>query len=300
MAQRKYPKANTSAQWFETKFARKLMNPVTKLLLHTTETAGWPAYDGGASAPTITYNPWLSSGRWRQHNYIDTSARALRDPSGTQVRENQDGVVQVEIICYCDPKLYAKYGKGVNKLPDSAYVDLGDFLAFLHTEYDVPLVRAPEWDTFPPSDSIRMTGPEYDRFKGVLGHQHASGNTHGDPGMTNAQVDRILAAAKKKLGASAPSKGLTVSEYTDLLAEVKRQGDATRLEVRRQAIWGLRYGAQTEDEKQRADQAFDTAYDAAKAAGKSEMEALDAGQKAAQSVMQPINDDLTQRALENG
>jgi hypothetical protein len=29
----------------------------------------------------------------------------------------------------------------------------------------------------------------------VLGHQHASGNTHGDPIMTNAQVDRILAVA---------------------------------------------------------------------------------------------------------
>jgi len=195
---RKYPPANTTAQWFEDEFSRTTMNPVSKLLLHTTETASWPGYSGGASAPTLTYHPWVPAGqRWRQHCYLDRSARALRDPSGTAVRENQDGVVQVEIICYCDPKLYAKYGKGVNKLPDSFYEDMGAFLAFLHTEYAVPLVRAPRWDTFPPSDSIRMSGPEYDAFRGVLGHQHASGNTHGDPGMTNAQVDRILAVAKR-------------------------------------------------------------------------------------------------------
>lgn len=192
-----YPPANRTAQWFESKFSRARMNGVSKLLLHTTETTGWPSYNAGSDAPTLTYHPWLSSGRWRQHNYLDTSARALRDPTSTLVRENRDDVVQVEIICYCDPKLYAKYGKGVNALPASAYEDLGALLAYLHVEWGTPIVRAAEWDTFPPSDSIRMSGPEYDAFKGVLGHQHASGNTHGDPGMTNAQVDRILAVARR-------------------------------------------------------------------------------------------------------
>jgi hypothetical protein len=38
----------------------------------------------------------------------------------------------------------------------------------------------------------------------VLGHQQASGNTHGDPGMTNAQVDRILAVAA--FGGVTPTK----------------------------------------------------------------------------------------------
>lgn len=203
---RKYPKANTTAQWWEEKFSRTTMNPVSKLLLHSTETAGWPGYDSGKSAPTITYNPWVAAGqRWRQHNYIDRSARALRDPSGTAVRENQDGVVQVEIIGYCDPKLAAKYGHGIADLPAHAYEDLGHFLAFLHTEWAVPLVRAGEWDTYPPSDSIRMSGPEYDRFRGMLGHQHASGNTHGDPGMTNAQVDRIIAVAKRIVSGASPT-----------------------------------------------------------------------------------------------
>jgi hypothetical protein len=204
-----YQVANRTAQWWEDKYSRTTMNPVSKLLLHTTETAGWPAYSAGASAPSLTYNPWMaaSSNRWRQHNYLDRSSRALRDPSGTAVRENQDGVVQVEIVCYCDPGLYRQYGKGVNALPDHAYEDLGNLLAFLNREWSVPLRRAPEWDTYPPSDSIRMTGPEYDAFTGVLGHQHASGNTHGDPGMTNAQVDRILTVAKRiNGGGSVPAK----------------------------------------------------------------------------------------------
>ena len=191
-----YPPANRTAQWWEGNFDRATMPTVDKLLLHTTETSSWPAYDAGAKAPTLTYHPWLKTGRWRQHNQLNTSARALQDPSSTPVRENRDNVVQVEIIAYCNPVSYKKYGFGVNALPDSAYEDLGDLLAFLHAEWTVPLIRAPKWSTFPPPDSIRMSSATYDAFKGVLGHQHASGNTHGDPGMTNAQVDRILAAAK--------------------------------------------------------------------------------------------------------
>jgi hypothetical protein len=216
----KYPKANTTAQWFEDKFPRVTMNPVSKLLLHTTESGkGWPGYDSGAVAPTITYNPWLpASQRWRQHCYLDRSARSLRDPSNTVVRENQDGVVQVEICCYCDPVLGKARGYFVGDLPDHAYEDLGEFLAYLHTHCAVPLIRAGEWDTFPPSDSIRMDGPEYDKFRGLLGHQHASGNTHGDPGMTNAQVDRILAVAHRLTAPSTPSLPEDKVTPTDIAA----------------------------------------------------------------------------------
>lgn len=202
-----YPPANRSAQWWETKFSRGRFTRITKLLLHTTETTTWPAYDGGAKAPTLTYNPWTR--QWRQHNYLNTSARALQDPESTPVRENRDDVVQVEIIAYCDPKSYAKYGHGVNALPATAYEDLGAFLAFLHIEWGTPIARAARWSTFPPPDSIRMSSSEYDAFQGVLGHQHASGNDHGDPGFTAAQVDRILAVARRIIssaGGSTPSK----------------------------------------------------------------------------------------------
>lgn len=202
---RLYPPANKK-QWWEDDYARTTMPGIDKLLLHTTESGkSWPSYSNGASAPTLTYNPWAAAGeRWRQHNYLNTSARALRDSATTTVRENRDNVVQVEIVCYCDPKLAAKYGYFVGDLPAHAYEDLGALLAFLNKEWGVPIVAAGEWDTYPPSDSIRMSGPEYDRFKGMLGHQHASSNTHGDPGMTNAQINRIIAVAKR-LTASKPT-----------------------------------------------------------------------------------------------
>lgn len=221
-----YPPANRTAQWWETKFSRGRMPVIDKILLHTTETTTWPSYEAGAKAPTLTYNPWTR--QWRQHNYLDTSARALQDPASTPVRENRDGVIQIEITCYCDPKSYRKYGKGVNALPATAYEDLGAFVAFAHLEWGVPLTRTAHWATFPPPNSIRMGSATYDKFKGLLGHQHAPGNDHGDPGFTNAQVDRILAVARRIIGAPtgatpSPPKESTLSaaEVTTIVAEIK-------------------------------------------------------------------------------
>lgn len=84
----------------------------------------------------------------------------------------------------------------------------------------------------------------------------------------------------------------TMGQYEDLMAQIKAEGSSTRQEVRRQAIWTLRYGAQTEDERAQCDRAFDDAIDA----GKTLAEAL----AAARAVMAPINADLDARAKENG
>lgn len=234
-----YPPANRTAQWWEDDFTRGTMATIDKLMLHTTETSSWPAYDKGGKAPTATYNPWVTKAqRWRQHNWLDTSARALQDPESTPVRENRDNVVQVEIIAYCNPASYEKYGYGVNVLPDDFYEDMGAFLAFLHTEWSVPLVRASRWATYPPPNSIRMSSSEYDAFKGVLGHQHASGNNHGDPGMTAAQIDRILAAAKR-LSAPTPPKPANppkpVTPSEDAMSAAEIQDLKNFIEARTQA-----------------------------------------------------------------
>lgn len=230
---RLYPLANKTAQWWEGDYARATMTVLEKVLLHSTETAGWPGYDAGAKAPNLTYNPWTTGARWRQHNYLNTSARALQDPTSTPVRENRDGVVQVEIVAYCNPASYKKYGHGVNALPDHAYTDLGAFLAFMNAEWGVPLVRAPQWSTYPPPDSIRMSSATYDKFKGVLGHQHASGNNHGDPGLTNAQVDRILAAAKRITSdATGDDMPLTAADITAIRAAVQAELEEFRPKAR--------------------------------------------------------------------
>jgi hypothetical protein len=158
-----YPPANRTAQWFGP--ANYTMSGIDKLLLHTTETSGWPGYGGGASAPTLTYHGQRH--QWRQHFPLNGSARALRDPSGTVVRENRDNVVQVEIICYCEPGKHPN----VTELDAQALDDLGEFAAFLNKEWGTPLVLAPTWLPFPKSygnSAARMTSAEYDRFRGIL------------------------------------------------------------------------------------------------------------------------------------
>lgn len=195
-----YPRADHEIQWFADDYPGIVMPRIEKLLWHTTETSNWPRYQDGASAPTLTYHPWLH--RWRQHFPLNRSARALRDPQGTPVRENRDGVVQVEIICYCEP------GKRphVTDLDDQALDDLAEFAAFLNREWGLPLQNAPIWLPYPQSgrkDSpARMTSQEYDLFRGILGHQHASGNTHGDPGALPVGV--ILARAQRLVKPAPP------------------------------------------------------------------------------------------------
>jgi hypothetical protein len=198
-----FPGADREAQWFGDAFPGTTMPRIDKLLLHTTETSGWPGYKGGKTAPTLTYHP--AKHRWRQHFAINQSARALADPQLTAVRENRANVVQVEIICSCDPAAIKKHKfPDVRKLDDEALRDLGELAAWLHREWDMPLDLASGWLPFPESfgnSKVRMTGPEYAAFKGILGHMHApagkgndKGNAHGDPGALD--VDRILAFAK--------------------------------------------------------------------------------------------------------
>lgn len=84
----------------------------------------------------------------------------------------------------------------------------------------------------------------------------------------------------------------TMGQYENLMQQIKDEGSATRQEVRRQAIWMLRYGVQTEDNIARANKIFDDA----KEAGKTDSEAM----QFASASLSDINADLTARALENG
>ena len=137
-----FPGADREAQWFGDAFPGVTMPRIDKLLLHTTEGSGWPGYNGGASAPTLTYHP--TKHKWRQHFAISQSARALADPKVTQVRENRANVVQVEIICSCDPVQIKKHNLlDVRDLDDEALLDLGEFAAWLHREWGLPLVLTP-------------------------------------------------------------------------------------------------------------------------------------------------------------
>jgi hypothetical protein len=189
-----YPPANRTAQWFGDDYAGALIEP-NKGLWHTTETGGWPAYGGGASAPQLTYDP--RKRQWRQHFPLNRSGRALRN-DGIH-RTNREHVVQVEIVCSSDRAFANKHGyPHVTELSSAALDDLAEFEAFMHREWGVPLVNAPEWLPYPQSygnTRVRMTWSEFVRFHGWCGHEHAPGNSHGDPGAL--PVETILSRAKR-------------------------------------------------------------------------------------------------------
>ena len=204
MSARWYPDADRSQD--RSQFSGVEMPRITKCVLHSTETAGWPSYP--TFAPQFTLDPWAL--KVRQHMAVNRSASTLADPSWTAVRENRDDVVQIEIIGYCDESIGPRLGKFTEALTPDGIRFLGKLLAWLHTEWGLPLTAIPvdRWKSYQRgaaggsyglNNGVRLTSAQFDAFTGILGHQHASGNHHGDPG--HIAIDGILAAAK---GIAAP------------------------------------------------------------------------------------------------
>lgn len=208
-----YPPADHTTQWAQANFARGAFSTVEKLCLHSTETQSWPSYGGGcADAPTLTYHTGLR--QFRQHNEIGSSARALEDPTTTAVRENRDNVVQLEIIGYADTKIAASVGGlPIHNLSTGNLDDIGALAGWLHLEWGLPLQSTLTWKDYPGSaglvNGVRLSSAEYDAYRGLLGHEHVSGNHHGDPGGIN--IARILLSANayvaRATASSAPSRG---------------------------------------------------------------------------------------------
>jgi len=192
-----YPPADRSQD--RSKFSGIKMPRITKLLLHSTESAGWPSYPD--FAPQFTFDPW--GHKWRQHMPLPLSASTLADSSSTAVRENRDDIVQVEIVGYCDEAQADKHGRFVEGMDAEALKQLGAFAAWLHVEWGLPLTSTVTWKSYKRGNAsgsyglnngVRLTGPQFDAYTGLLGHQHAPAQRHGDPGRID--VAAILAAAK--------------------------------------------------------------------------------------------------------
>jgi hypothetical protein len=182
---RYYPLANTTAQNFASAWPGVIMPSLRVLVLHTTETSGWPGYSGGASAPTFTAYPDTVNKKlvWRQHFPLDMSCRALRnDPGG--VNTNTTGTVQIELVGTSDSG-----GPGMfwPNAPDWALQDLADFCVWLRNEWGVPCTSTVRWVAYPASygfnASQRLQGSDWLNYRGILGHQHVAENDHGDPGL---------------------------------------------------------------------------------------------------------------------
>lgn len=205
---RTYPGADRN-QWRG--INRPTMPTVDKLLLHTTETMGWPSYDAGIF-PTLTFNPWKPRGsRWRQHMNINQAATSLKNVG--DYRTNRANVAQIEIVGYSDWKLADTRGHSsakIGNISDDAYHELAEFYAWLHKEWGTELFLYPKWKPYRyPNGStsggsygidngIRMTVAQFGVFKGLCGHMHAPQQNHGDPG--ELKVGLIVNTARDLAG----------------------------------------------------------------------------------------------------
>lgn len=159
----------------------------SKIVLHSTETTGWPGYRNGADAPHFTIDP--RTGQVRQHIPLDYGARALEIRLGNRLN-NVAGVIQVEIIGAVTPGYPARYGHYdlVDRLPqDGAALDhLARLLRAISDATGIPLRQSVRWVKYPGSygdhASQRLSTSAFLSYRGVLGHQHVPGNSHGDPG----------------------------------------------------------------------------------------------------------------------
>ena len=70
--------------------------------------------------------------------------------------------------------------------PAWALVGSARFAAWMHAEPECPFRVSTSWPPYPESfgsaGGQRMSGREWNGFKGVCGHTHAPENDHGDPG----------------------------------------------------------------------------------------------------------------------
>jgi len=186
----RYPGAST-AYWYQSKFGGDSMES-NVIVWHTTEGTSLPDYSGGSVAPNFTAKPDFAAKRivWYQHFDFDTSSRALVNKAGG-VETNTLNVCQVEIVGTCDPTTHAKWEKAgyahlyTPELPDWAIRDLAAFAKWAHDNHGVPLSSGLAFKAYPGSygsNGVRMTGAQWNAFKGHCGHQHVPENDHGDPG----------------------------------------------------------------------------------------------------------------------
>lgn len=231
--------------------------------------------------PHILYDPL--DDRLGQFLPLNVAGRALRNDGGTRTNRVGRVCIQIEVVARAEEPFTNYWTPGPRFRAVMAAIRTWGIPNFW------PAGQPPRFVADPPHNV-----PEDARSRSIwlgngghYGHSQIPGNDHGDPGGISTRA--LFAAAT----IPPPTEELfTVGQYENLMQQVKNEGAATRQEVRRQAIWATRYGVQTEDERIRADAAFDTVVEAGGT--------LDEALAAAQAVMKPIDADLAKRAADNG
>lgn len=166
-------------EWVSGNSAGPYTSTVDKFLIHTTEggtiEGAVAAYRTNNSWPHLTVDCRFGR-RYRRCGHLDlsVSARSLKNMAGG-VQTNTDGVVQVEVV---------------GSAKDPSEIDWAWFALNVIEPICVPLmipcVSPLVWAPYPASYGQnapqRLSADQWTKYKGILGHQHAPENDHGDPG----------------------------------------------------------------------------------------------------------------------
>jgi hypothetical protein len=198
-----------SYEWMQGNSAGPHKGPVRKVLLHTTEGTTIE----GACAAYQTYNSWPHQtvdarfGRGYRvcgHLSYDVAGRSLRNLSGG-VETNTSGVIQIEVVGFA-----TKPGE-----IDWAWIG-SELVGPICRQFGIPIQSSVQWVAYPASYGQsahqRLSGSHWNNYAGVLGHQHAPENDHGDPGAI--PIELLLDAASNK------EDTLSEAEVTNIKAHV--------------------------------------------------------------------------------
>lgn len=151
-----------------------------KILLHTTEgtTNGYDAYPAGNKYPAH-FIVDLKKKEGYQNFSIDQPALAIKD-------YDKAGPVQIEIVGFSNPNS-SGYDPAydVNKFTPEDWDYLVKLLWAISEQTDIPLTSSINWGPH----TLRMNKNDFTDYEGILGHMHAPGNNHNDPGNIWQQIE---------------------------------------------------------------------------------------------------------------
>lgn len=175
------------------------------IVLHTTETAVMPGYNGGAYAPHITIN--VKTREVTQHVRLDRRTGTLRGSSqvlkDTGVRTViNEKAVQAEIIGYSDRAVVYQYGGNrvwVGDFTDDDYNFLAEVVAYLKEVHGIgddihARPSGSSW-SYGINSPHRLGAREWEALNGITAHGGVFGQTHWDTGVLD--LHRIWTPAPK-------------------------------------------------------------------------------------------------------
>lgn len=179
--------------------------PIWRGLLHTTESAGWPDYENWEILPHATIMPTANQGVLiHQHlPFSQASFSLVNAPGGTET--NREWAFQFELVGTCDSSGPGYYWPTAD---DTVLADLYEQLIHPLSQAFGIEEAALNFQGYPASygsrgktNTVRLSGSDWARYNGWLGHQHVPENVHGDPGgfpFQKMMETQMLSADDKK------------------------------------------------------------------------------------------------------